>query len=478
MTHDVFTDHYRVLSTDAAARARLLADPRAELLRHFGYLPDGDYRLEVVEQRSDTITILLPAPPAEHEDPAARLAEVTGRIYDILFTTGVGGFSRRGTHLVAAGPAVALGRARAGVTAALGQPAASVDTVDGRGYGDIHPGCPSVAGAGQQYVSEMASSNMGDFDHWETSISEAFVALRASTPDPASFRGALVQVGHGELCHLTTVDAAPQDVARSPGLVRRNPTDSVMIGLQTRGRGFVEQDGRVAAVGPGDLVVYDPARPYTLRFPTPFVTRVLLLPRTHLREVEQAIGDLTARALPGAGGIGAVFGAFVTSVAEQRDTLTEDTHQSLCWQAAALGTALLRTVAGTSTPHSPAQEDLLRRARTCSPSARPRRAAGSRPGGWTGRARRSPPIPPSWCRWSRPAAASPTPPTSPARSRAGSDSPPARSPRASPDGEHDRPASSTSTASMAANVGGWSPPRCGGVAANAWRSRRRPASRA
>ncbi|WP_280499504.1 hypothetical protein [Nocardia farcinica] len=92
MTHDVFTDHYRVLSTDAAARARLLADPRAELLRHFGYLPDGDYRLEVVEQRSDTITILLPAPPAEHEDPAARLAEVTGRIYDILFTTGVGGF--------------------------------------------------------------------------------------------------------------------------------------------------------------------------------------------------------------------------------------------------------------------------------------------------------------------------------------------------------------------------------------------------
>ncbi len=250
------------------------------------------------------------------------------------------------------------------MTATLGQPAASVDTVDGRGYGDIHPGCPSVAGAGQQYVSEMASSNMGDFDHWETSISEAFVALRASTPDPASFRGALVQVGHGELCHLTTVDAAPQDVARSPGLVRRNPTDSVMIGLQTRGRGFVEQDGRVAAVGPGDLVVYDPARPYTLRFPTPFVTRVLLLPRTHLREVEQAIGDLTARALPGAGGIGAVFGAFVTSVAEQRDTLTEDTHQSLCWQAAALGTALLRTVAGTSTPHSPAQEDLLRRART------------------------------------------------------------------------------------------------------------------
>lgn len=92
MSSDVFTEHYRLLSTDPIARAELIADPRAGLTTHFGSVPDGDYRIEVIEQRADTITILLPAPPQDAADAAARLDAVDGRIYDILHTTGVGGY--------------------------------------------------------------------------------------------------------------------------------------------------------------------------------------------------------------------------------------------------------------------------------------------------------------------------------------------------------------------------------------------------
>ncbi len=92
MTHDVFTRHYRRIMTEADARAELIADPKLGLQRYFGAVPDGDYRVEIVEERDDTITILLPAAPTPEQSADERLAEVEDRIYDILHTSGVGGY--------------------------------------------------------------------------------------------------------------------------------------------------------------------------------------------------------------------------------------------------------------------------------------------------------------------------------------------------------------------------------------------------
>ena len=92
MSADRFTEHYRLLSTDPQMRARLLADPKAALAEYFGAVVEGDYRIEVIEQRPDTITAVIPAPPADGDDAAARLAEVSGRSFDLLHTAGVGGY--------------------------------------------------------------------------------------------------------------------------------------------------------------------------------------------------------------------------------------------------------------------------------------------------------------------------------------------------------------------------------------------------
>ncbi|UOT04360.1 hypothetical protein MPY17_00845 [Rhodococcus opacus] len=89
---DRFTEHYRLLSTDPAMRAALLADPKAALAAYFGSVVDGAYRIEVIEQRADTITAVIPAPPEPGVDPAARLADVSGRIYDLLHSSGIVGY--------------------------------------------------------------------------------------------------------------------------------------------------------------------------------------------------------------------------------------------------------------------------------------------------------------------------------------------------------------------------------------------------
>jgi hypothetical protein len=55
-------------------------------------VPAGNYRVEVVPQQPDTITIVLPAPPAEGEATAADIDAASRRIYDMLFTDGIGGY--------------------------------------------------------------------------------------------------------------------------------------------------------------------------------------------------------------------------------------------------------------------------------------------------------------------------------------------------------------------------------------------------
>ena len=92
MSSDRFSEHYRLLSANPDMRAQLLADPKAALAEYFGAILDGDYRIEVIEQRRDTITAVLPTPPEAGADPAARLTDVSGRIYDMLYTTGIGGY--------------------------------------------------------------------------------------------------------------------------------------------------------------------------------------------------------------------------------------------------------------------------------------------------------------------------------------------------------------------------------------------------
>lgn len=89
---DVFAAQYDLLRRDPAARSRLIDDPVAGLKAYFGAMPDGSYRIEVVPQEPNKITLMLPAPPAEGEPTVADIDAASRRIYDMLFTDGIGGY--------------------------------------------------------------------------------------------------------------------------------------------------------------------------------------------------------------------------------------------------------------------------------------------------------------------------------------------------------------------------------------------------
>jgi len=84
--------YYERIATDPAYRARLLADPVGVVCEEFGYSPGPGLKIEIIEQVEDTIVIMVPPKPEADEDMEQELTRVTEQVFDLLFSSGIGGF--------------------------------------------------------------------------------------------------------------------------------------------------------------------------------------------------------------------------------------------------------------------------------------------------------------------------------------------------------------------------------------------------
>jgi hypothetical protein len=58
----------------------------------FGYTPGPDLKIEIIEQVDDTIVIMVPPRPEAGQDMEQELGRVTEQVFDLLFSSGIGGF--------------------------------------------------------------------------------------------------------------------------------------------------------------------------------------------------------------------------------------------------------------------------------------------------------------------------------------------------------------------------------------------------
>jgi len=93
---DFVEKNYERIATDPEYRAKLLADPVGVVCAEFGYTPGPDFKIEIIEQAQDTIVIMVPAKPEVGADMQVdmqkALARVTEQVFDLLFSSGIGGF--------------------------------------------------------------------------------------------------------------------------------------------------------------------------------------------------------------------------------------------------------------------------------------------------------------------------------------------------------------------------------------------------
>jgi AraC-like DNA-binding protein len=145
--------------------------------------------------------------------------------------------------------------------------------------------------------------------------------------DPRLRSGFRAQVGIRSLGSMSVslLTTTPHSVRRTSKLIRQADSEELSVCCSVHGHAMVEQDGRRADFGVGDLAMYDSSRPFLAGLvPNVAVSRLLVLrfPRSMLPMPPQDLRRLTAVRIRGDRGIGALSSQFLLQLARQMDQLT------------------------------------------------------------------------------------------------------------------------------------------------------------
>ncbi|WP_308492144.1 helix-turn-helix domain-containing protein [Microbacterium terrisoli] len=174
-----------------------------------------------------------------------------------------------------------------------------------------------VAGREVQVFDASAVEPADRFDAWREAVDAAFVPLRASAHSVSGYQGALLAQDLGETVTATQVGGSPVTVWRDRATIALSDPGIYKLGLQLHGYCVLSQDGREAALTPGDLAIYDTTRPYVLDFAESYQMFVLLIPHDRLGLTVRQVSHLTAERISGRKGLGALTSGLLTQLGAQ-----------------------------------------------------------------------------------------------------------------------------------------------------------------
>lgn len=135
--------------------------------------------------------------------------------------------------------------------------------------------------------------------------------------------------------------------ARDAREIKSGDPDTLQIGLPSGGRSMLIQDGREAVLAPGDMVVYDSSRPFTLAMEDRFQWQVFLFPKSTLRRSDRELREITAIPIRGQRGLNGVVGRFLRGVATEASALEQTPDAAVLGRHAAdLTATMIRSLFG------------------------------------------------------------------------------------------------------------------------------------
>lgn len=157
---------------------------------------------------------------------------------------------------------------------------------------------------------------------WRDTAAQAFVPLTFTFPDPRLFRGEIAaeMLGNVVVSRVTAGRHRAERTARQ--IARTCDASHYKVSMPLRGTVQIAQDGRGATLQPGDLGIYDTARPYQVCFTESCRMLVLMFPRRDLRLPDDAMRQVTARRVSGHVGIGGLVAPLLTRLATRMDEIS------------------------------------------------------------------------------------------------------------------------------------------------------------
>jgi AraC-like DNA-binding protein len=147
-------------------------------------------------------------------------------------------------------------------------------------------------------------------DFWQDVVCRTYVSVSCSSLQVDPVASVSVQpFGAGQ---LSDISSSAMSYKRTNDNIRQSPSDELQLCLIRSGGATVEQDGREAVLRPGDLGLYDAARPFRLDFGAPYHAVTLKFPRSVLAARVSSIDKMTARTFAANSRLGALVNSVVT----------------------------------------------------------------------------------------------------------------------------------------------------------------------
>ncbi|MFF3547575.1 helix-turn-helix domain-containing protein [Streptomyces platensis] len=199
-------------------------------------------------------------------------------------------------------------------------------------------------------TAEVPSADRAEY--WHEAVSHTFipldVALLESAPAPATITSHRL----GAL-QVSLVQAGPQRVERSAGLIARGGEDHLTLALQHRGTARLAQDHRQVELRPGTFAVSDAGRPFAKELPDPFVFTAFHWPRSAVGISEKDLRVLTATAFDTADGTARLVAAYLECLSRSAGSLEPHLASRLATTAVDLLAVLAHERRGRSVPEAP-----------------------------------------------------------------------------------------------------------------------------
>jgi AraC-like DNA-binding protein len=157
------------------------------------------------------------------------------------------------------------------------------------------------------------------FDFWVEESPRVFMPIAVERQTDGAFSGLVMGHDLGPLSVFRIV-ADAYDVLRTQHGIAVSDPETLDLALQVRGSSIIEQDGRQARIGPGDLCSYQSSRPFALHPEGPVEFVLLTLARDLLGSRAAAMCALTATRIPGDTGLASLTGPFLARLVDGLDS--------------------------------------------------------------------------------------------------------------------------------------------------------------
>jgi AraC-like DNA-binding protein len=156
------------------------------------------------------------------------------------------------------------------------------------------------------------------FDFWAEGAPRVFMPVGVERRTDGAFSGLIMGHALGPLSVFRLI-ADASDVFRTTRGIAASDPETIDIVLQVRGSCVIEQDGREARIGPGDLCGYHSSRPFEVHPEGPVEFVMAVLERELLGPREASICALTATRIPGDMGLATLTGPFLARLVDALD---------------------------------------------------------------------------------------------------------------------------------------------------------------